>query len=417
MLYKFLYGIGQQLFVLFLKGIGQFNGKISRMLLGRAETRQTIFSFRKKNPSARLFWFHAASVGEFEQALPVMQKVKQNDPHCLIGVSFFSPSGMEQKGNHPLCDLRFYLPADTPGRMQELVSELRPAALILVKYEYWFHLLSACQTNEVPVFSICCILRENSFRNFFLKQHLNHCLPLFRHFFIQNEETGAILSRFGIRNFTVCGDTRIDRVLDIKGQNEGISWLDTWKKEQQLFLIGSAWEEDLEFLREYINRISGGTDPKWKVLIVPHEVSEKHLLKMESVLTFPCNRFSVWDKNQEDCKVLLLDKTGLLSRAYRYADAAWVGGAFKTGLHNVAEAAVYGIPVGFGPSYKKFREASDLIAIGLARSFRPGEFPGKFFEEFQKDGAGINEIRKAADAWFQSQKGSSKIIAEQLLPG
>ena len=413
MRYKFLYSLVQRVFAALLWVIRPFHSKASKIVEGRKRWRTDVAAFRKNFPEEKVFWIHAASVGEFEQALPVIRLLKEANQTQKIAVSFFSPSGMEQKGNHPLVDFCFYLPADTAGNMSQLLSALKPEALVLVKYEFWFNLLNACRQQHIPAISICCILRESSFRNPLLRIHLQHCLPEFRYLFVQNAETARLLRGMGIENFRICGDTRIDRVLEIRDSAQEIDWLPAWKGAHKLLIVGSAWTEDVVFLKEFIRHAVVEADGLWRVLIVPHEVSEAQLQHIESALAFPAVRFSGW-KEEDNCDVLLLDATGLLSRSYRYADAAWIGGGFKTGLHNILEAAVYGIPVGFGPKHTKFREAGELIETGLARSF-PGA--GSVWEFFQQGSDGAEQqqkIRQAAENYFQSQKGAAQLIADFL---
>ncbi len=416
---RLLYNLGMGFYRSLLFLAGPFHPKAKKMLAGRKESSIRIQNWRKDNPQKEVFWFHAASVGEFEQALPVIRLLKEKHPEAGIAVSFFSPSGMELKGNHSLIDLSFYLPADLPDAMQKLVKILNPSAVILVKYEFWYNLLRACRTSGVPVISICCILRESALKNPFLKLHLRKTLPLFQFLFIQNSETARILKGFHQENFQIIGDTRVDRVLEIREQQTEIDWIPAWKDGHKLLIAGSAWAEDLVFLREFIQHSVVETDGLWRVLIVPHEIDEAGIQHLSSALPLPYQLFSEWKETQEDCDILILDSLGLLSRTYRYADAAWIGGGFKTGLHNTLEAAVYGIPVGFGPKFRKFREATDLQEIGVAKSFPEG---GPVWEFFQKSTELEEEkirIRQAAENYFQSQKGASEAIVSCLsaLPG
>lgn len=411
--YKFLYSLIQPAFSGMLWTLALFSEKVSKIVRGRKSALPSIADFRAENPENKVIWFHAASVGEFEQAVPVMQLLKSADPNLKMAVSFFSSSGMEQKGRHPLCDLSFYLPQDTREKMELLIQTLKPSALVLVKYEFWFNLLDTCRRHKIPAVSICCILRESSFRNPILRIHLRNCLPCFQFLFVQNAETARLLRTSGIEHFTICGDTRIDRVLEIRENADEIDWLPAWKQGHKLLIIGSAWTEDVVYLKEFIRDAVIEADGLWRVLIVPHEVSEDKLQQIETSLAMPSRRFSSWNR-EANCDVLLLDKTGMLSRTYRYADAAWIGGAFRTGLHNILEAAVFGIPVGFGPKYSKFREAAELIETGLARSFPSGGSVWAFFQEMSEPNTETLTRKELAENYFQSQKGAARIIAEYL---
>jgi 3-deoxy-D-manno-octulosonic-acid transferase len=321
---------------------------------------------------------------------------------------------MEQKGNHPLLDLSFYLPGDTEKPMQMLIEALRPTALVIVKYEFWYNLLRTCNQRQIPVISICCILREKSFRQVFLSTHLRNCLPLFSRIFVQNAESARLIRNLNLDNFQITGDTRVDRVLEIREKEGELSWLPAWKEGHKLLIIGSAWAEDLIYLKDFIRHAVLETDGLWRLLIVPHEVTEAQIQQLTASLGFPLQRFSTWEQNS-DCDILLLDKVGLLSSAYRYAEAAWIGGGFRTGLHNVLEAAVYQIPVGFGPKYAKFREAAELIEIGIAKSYPEGGSVWEFYQERSEPSDENERLRQATANYFQSQKGAASTITQYLL--
>lgn len=410
--YKFLYGLAQRMLSLTIRLLSPFHTKAAKIDEGRKHSLRMVQNFRSQNSGQKIFWFHAASVGEFEQALPVMQLLKKDLPEAGMVVSFFSPSGMEQKGKHPLIDLSFYLPADLPAKCDALLEALRPTVLVLVKYEFWFHLLESCRKFEVLAVSISCILREKQWKNPFLRIHLQHCLPHFRQLFVQNEETAGILRKMQLNNFCISGDTRIDRVLEIRYQAEELIWLKDWKGEDKLLIVGSAWPEDLAFLKEFIRGNTEATS-RWRVLIVPHEIGQESLQQAEKVLEMKIPRFSS-GLPEKGSRILMLDTTGMLSRAYRQADAAWIGGAFRTGLHNTLEAAVFGIPLGFGPKHAKFQEAIDLIRAGLASSFPEAGTVPEYFERQTKE-ENRQGLRLAADTYFEKRKGAATEISQYIL--
>ena len=403
--------MAQRMLSLTIRLLSPFHTKTAKILEGRKHSLKLVRNFRSQNPGQKIFWFHAASVGEFEQALPVMQLLKKEIPDVCVAVSFFSPSGMEQKGSHPLINLSFYLPADLPDKTDALVEALKPSALIIVKYEFWFHLLDSCRRQEIPAVSVSCILREKQWKNPFMRLHLCNCLPLFRQIFVQNEETAGILRKMHLNNFCISGDTRIDRVLEIRDTAEELPWLKEWKEQDKLLIVGSAWPEDLAFLKEFIHN-SSKASARWRVLIVPHEIGEASLQQAEKVLEMKIPRFS--SGPEKDSRILMLDSTGFLSRAYRHADAAWIGGAFRTGLHNTLEAAVFGIPIAFGPNYAKFQEAGDLIKAGLAASFPEAGTVGEYFER-QATEENRERLRMVAKAFFEERIGAAEKIARYML--
>lgn len=412
--FSIFYTAFNALFELVLWLWAPFSPKIRRMLIGRTVTLHKIRQFRSTQPTRRVIWFHAASVGEFEQALPVMKLLHESDEQLSIAVSFYSPSGYELRHKHPLIDISFYLPADRPWTMIKLVKALRPASLVLVKYEFWYHLISAANRLSVPVISISCILKANALKAWPYRIVLKKVLPLVRHFFVQNTQTAQVLREAGFSNLTINGDTRVDRVLEIKEAQADLTWLESWKGNSKLLVIGSAWAEDLMYLRSFLQHVVIEMDGGWKVLVVPHEIDESQLSHLTHGLGLPFERYTKWKDKPDECSILILDALGLLSKVYRLANAAWIGGAFKTGLHNTLEPAVYGIPIGFGPKYEKFQEAKDLIQIGVARSFPTGGSVWEFFQLKTELEEEIRSIQDASAMYFERQKGASQTIVQFL---
>jgi 3-deoxy-D-manno-octulosonic-acid transferase len=391
-----------------------FSGKIRKMQSGRLNTLARLRKFRESQPQTRIIWFHAASVGEFEQALPIIRSWKARFPDFGVAVSFYSPSGFELKSAHPLVDIAFYLPADRRWKAAQIIKILRPEALVLVKYEFWYNLLATAHRFQVPVVSVCCILKPDALSRWPYAKLLKACFPLITHFFVQNTTTAQVLREANIRNLTINGDTRVDRVLELKHDALEIPWLETWKGDHKLLIVGSAWAEDLIYLRDFIRHAVVEAHGLWRVLVVPHEIESNQLRHLISALQLPFELYTTWKEDQPETDILVLDTLGLLSRSYRYADAAWVGGAFKTGLHNTLEPAVYGIPVGFGPRFEKFQEARDLLSLGLARSFPEGGSVWAFFQEATEGEEAREKWRSNAQLYFERQKGASETIVRFL---
>jgi len=413
--FKIIYGLVIGLYELGLMVAAVFSFKVRRMLIGRTASLGVLKNFRMANPDDDLFWFHAASVGEFEQALPIIRKMKEIRPEVKVAVSFYSPSGFEMKSNHPLIDVSFYLLADRSWNAAKVIKILKPKALVIVKYEFWYYLIFTCHRFQIPVISVCCILKPGVFKKWPYAVLLKKCFLLIQHVFVQNSETSQVLKDEGISAITINGDTRVDRVLEVREAQTEIDWLVEWKDGHKLLIVGSAWAEDLIFLREFIRHGVVEAHSLWKLLIVPHEINDSHLRHLISTLQLPYEFYSEWKDSKQETDILVLNTLGLLSKTYRYADAAWIGGAFKTGLHNTLEAAVYGIPVGFGPKYQKFQEAKDLMRLGVACSF-PG--PVSVWEFFQNNTEVEEEKQRiiaSANLYFESQKGASVIIVQYLL--
>lgn len=415
MIFRILYSIFIILFEILLWCLAPFRIKIRKMMLGRSQTLDQIKGFRAATPDAEVIWFHAASVGEFEQALPVIRLFKQQRPDWKIAVSFFSPSGFDLKANHPLLDLSFYLPSDKLWVQVKLMRYLKPRILVLVKYEFWHNLIFAANRFSIPVYSICCILKPATVGHFLYGILIRKTLPLISHFFVQNIETAQILRNMGLQSITLNGDTRVDRVLEIKEQTVDFTWIETWKAGHKLLIVGSAWLEDIIFIKSFLQNAVVEAHGLWRVLIVPHEIDEHNLSHLTHALQLPNELFSKWETHPDETDILILDKTGMLSRLYRYADAAWIGGGFKTGLHNTLEAAVYGIPIGIGPNYKKYQEAIDLHEIGVVRSFPEGGSIWEFFQESTEIDTEKDRISQSAHLYFNRQKGASKSIVDLLI--
>ena len=311
-----------------------------------------------------LVWIHCASLGEFEQARPLIEKIKEEFPTSKIFLTFFSSSGYERQKDYTHADYVYYLPYDTPHNARVMTKALKPALVIFVKYEFWYHYSKHLCLQGVPVLSISSIFRRGQsffqpWGGFFRKMLKN-----FSYFFVQNEESKALLAEIGINQVTISGDTRFDRVWEISSGAKPLPPVKLFKGEHQLMVIGSSWPADLELLIPFINQRPAGL----KFIIAPHEVHEKGMKKTEKDLKVESTRLSTAsDPSLNESTVLIIDSIGLLPSLYAYADFAFVGGAFGDGLHNILEPAVFGMPIFFGnKNYRKFQEAVDLCERGGA---------------------------------------------------
>lgn len=344
-----------------------FNEKARKMVAGQRETFSTLSKALSGNTQP-VVWMHCASLGEFEQGRPVLEGLKKKFPDHRIILSFFSPSGYEVRKNYKEADVVIYLPFDSAGNAQKLVEMMHPALAIFVKYEFWYHYTFALYKRKIPLFSISAIFREDQlfFKSYggFYRKILNH----FTWFFVQNERSVNMLHQIGIRNAVKTGDTRFDRVYSVVKEAWEIPVARAFKGDQKILVAGSCWQEDLDVLLPFLN------EKRIKCILAPHEVTEAMLSGIEKTLTVSSIRFSQADLSDVELyQVLLIDNVGMLSRLYKYGEFAFVGGGFGKGLHNILEAAAYGIPVIFGnKNYEKFQEAQDLIHLGGA--FEVGSF-------------------------------------------
>lgn len=351
---------------IFFAGVGVrllsfFNTKAREFVTGRKNILEKIKAALHGNQQP-LIWVHCASLGEFEQGRPVIEALRKDFPEHKIFLTFFSPSGYSVRKNYTHAAYVFYLPLDTPANARKLVSIINPRLAIFVKYEFWFHYFRELRRNNVPLISISAIFRNDQY--FFRKtgSFNRKILKFVTHFFVQNQQSSDLLRSINIYNVTVSGDTRFDRVKEIAARKEEIEIAKRFKGDEKVFVIGSAWQEDLDLLLPFIN------EGKLKFIIAPHEIHEDQIKNLRESLTVKSILYSeAGTRDLDPYSVLIINNVGLLSRLYSYGEFAYVGGAFGKGLHNILEAACYGIPVLFGnKSYGKFQEAVDLINRGGA---------------------------------------------------
>ena len=347
-----------------------FNKKVRKMVKGQYRTYKTL---RKKvDKQARYVWFHAASLGEFEQGRPLMERFRRLHPEFKILLTFFSPSGYEVRKNYEGADLICYLPFDTPGNVYAFFRLIRPEMAIFIKYEFWRHYMWACHHYHIPFYSVSSIFRPNKIFFRWYGKSYAHALKYVTHFFVQDEESRRLLGMLGyVDNVTIVGDTRFDRVIDIANQAKQLPLVERFCQGRAnatntpstapfVFVAGSSWPPDEDLIIPYFNN-----HPNMKLILAPHVIDEGHLRQIEQKLRRPSLRYTeATEENVAQADCLIVNCFGLLSSIYRYSQVAYVGGGFGVGIHNVAEAAVYGVPVLIGPNNKNFREAQDLLRLG-----------------------------------------------------
>lgn len=359
LIYTFIIYLLRILFILAVP----FNEKARLFVTGRKGIFKKLKVAFQPMRNEKIVWVHCASLGEFEQGRPIIESLKRVYPSIKILLTFFSPSGFEVRKNYSQADYVFYLPWDTPGQAKKFVLLTRPVLAIFIKYEFWFHYTESLKKSGSKIISASCILRSNQifFKKYgsLFRQLLHH----FDFFFTQNPQTKQLLSSIGIEQAEVAGDTRFDRVMDIIRTGKEIELVKKFKDNQKTFVIGSCWPEDMETLSPFINE----NDGLLKFIIAPHEISESFLRDIEKSIEVKTCRFSEATEDIENYSVLIIDNIGMLARLYRYGEFAFIGGAFGKGLHNILEAACYGIPIFFGnKNYHKYQEAIDLIMRGGA---------------------------------------------------
>ena len=399
-----MYSLAIYLYMLCANVVALFNRKARLLMRGHREAWRTL----RRNPGTeRYVWFHAASLGEFEQGRPLMERLRRDRPDCKILLTFFSPSGYEVRKDYPVADVVCYLPFDTPLNARKFVRLARPEAAFFIKYEFWRNYIDVLHRQGIPIYSVSSIFREGQI--FFRWYGCGYARVLRRitHLFVQNEHSRLLLERLGVTDVTVVGDTRFDRVIDIRNAAKPVPLAEAFVQGGGPVLVaGSTWPVDEEFLLPYFNR-----RPDLKLIIAPHVVSPDHLAAIEAALTRPAVRLSrATPDNVAAARCLIIDGYGLLSSIYRYATMAYVGGGFGVGIHNVPEAAVYGCPVLIGPNNKRFREAQALLANGGCREVDSGEAFARAMDEWLADPAALRRAGEAAGAYIRDNAGAADAV-------
>ena len=359
-----LYNLAIVLYDLAVHLVAPFSRKPRKMMKGHWVVYELLRQQVEKD--ARYIWFHAASLGEFEQGRPLIEKIRAEYPDYRILLTFFSPSGYEVRKNYSGADIVCYLPFDKPRNVKKFLDIANPCMAFFIKYEFWKNYLDELYKRRIPVYSLSSIFRRVQV---FFKWYggiYRHVLRDFDHLFVQNEASKRFLSKIGITRVTVVGDTRFDRVLQIREEAKELQLVEKFKKDSLTFVAGSSWGPDEDLFIQYFN-----SHPEMKLIIAPHVIDENHLVEIISKLKRPYVRYTrANEKNVQKADCLLIDCFGLLSSIYRYGEIAYIGGGFGVGIHNTLEAAVYGIPVIFGPKYHKFMEATQLLEAKAAYSIK-----------------------------------------------
>jgi 3-deoxy-D-manno-octulosonic-acid transferase len=355
----FLYSLFTHIAWFFIRIVALFNHKMKLFVQGRRNVFATLLP--KINPDDKVIWFHAASLGEYEQGLPIMEKMRELYPTHKILLTFFSPSGYEIRKNTPAADIVVYLPMDTIDNAAIFLTVAHPDMAFFIKYEFWPNYLNALKKAGTPTYLISGLFRPNQA---FFKWYggiYRNAFKAFTHFFVQYESSKELLKSIGFTNVTVSGDTRYDRVSRILEQNNTLPFIEEFIDDKTTIVFGSSWPKDESLFVPYINQSNGV-----KFIIAPHTFGESHMQELQASLKKPALLYTEKDgKNLRDYDVLIINTIGLLGKIYSYADAAYVGGGFGTaGLHNILEPAAFGVPVVIGPNHSKFPEAVALAHAG-----------------------------------------------------
>lgn len=406
---RYLYSFGIWIYWLFVRFAALFNEKAKFF----AEGRKGLFGKLQSqlDPNARYIWFHVASLGEFEQGRPIMERIKQEHPDYKIILTFFSPSGYEIRKNYNGADIICYLPMDTVGNAHKFVQMVNPQMVVFVKYEYWINYLHELKQAAIPTYMVSAIfLPSQAFFKWYGGWY-RKVLTTFKHLFVQDEQSVNLLASIGITNATACGDTRFDRVLAIAKNAKQLPICEAFKKGQKPILIaGSSWPKDEDLLAAYFN------NKDYRIIIAPHETDDAHVREIIGKLTRKCVRYTqATEETAAEADVLIIDCIGILSSIYQYGELAYIGGGFGVGIHNILEPAVYGMPVVFGPNYHKFREAVEMEKAGGAFHIENGQQLAMVLDSLMAaDSKRLDETSNIAKQFVAANSGATDLIMQHL---
>lgn len=402
-----LYWIGIKLYALMVRLAAPFNNKAKLMIEGR----KNLFANIKASVSGaeNIIWFHAASLGEFEQGRPVIEAIKRKNPDSKILLTFFSPSGYEIRKNYEGADYIFYLPFDGAFNAKRFVEMVNPKAVFFIKYEYWYYYLRELNRKNIPTYIISAIYRQEQpffkwYGGFWRKM-----LGFYKTIFIQNNESVPLLESLGVKNYVVAGDTRFDRVYDIASKAQDLPLVDKFVGGKDAVICGSTWPKDEDNIARYIKE--KGADYKW--IIAPHETHKSHVDEIVKKLDGKAVLYTeATEENVCDANVLIIDCIGILSSVYQYGKISYIGGGFGRGIHNTLEAATFGLSVVFGPNYQKFKEAVELIEKGAAFTYNEYSEFEEIFDKLTTDKAYMEDRGKRASDYVGDNIGATKTILD-----
>lgn len=412
----FLYNLGIRVYCLIIVLSSVFNKKARLWVRGRRDIFKQISE--KVVPGSEIIWFHCSSLGEFEQGRPLMEKFRENMPGKKILLTFFSPSGYEIRKKYPGADYIFYLPADTRKNASRFLEIVKPGMALFVKYEFWYHYLTQLKKSGIKTYLVSGIFRPQQifFRSY--GKWFRQILKSFTHFFLQDEESASLLKSIGINNFTVCGDTRFDRVFSIAGKATDLPVIQSFCSGKMTLVAGSTWPPDEEIIVKFINE----NKLPVRFIIVPHEIHEYGIRQLVDSIKVKTTRYSsitntalADDPALNGAEVMIIDTIGILSSVYKYGNIAYIGGGFGKGIHNILEAATFGLPVIFGPNFKKFREATDLVRLKSAFPIENYNSFASILNGLLNDQQLYTEAGESAKNYVRSNLGSTDYITKFIL--
>ncbi|HEX8016148.1 MAG TPA: glycosyltransferase N-terminal domain-containing protein [Flavobacterium sp.] len=406
----FLYNLVVLITGFFLKIVALFSPKIKLFTDGR----KNVFTIleEKIKPEDKTIWFHSASLGEYEQGLPVIEKIKERYPTHKIIITFFSPSGYEVRKNNTIADITIYLPLDTKSNAKQFLKLTHPELVFFIKYEFWLNYLKELEKLKTPTYLISGIFRDNQMFFKWYGGFYRKALKTFTYFFVQNESSKQKIESIGFQNVIVSGDTRFDRVNAILERDNSLEFIETFKNNQPTIVIGSSWPKDEVLLAEYINQAPENV----KFIIAPHNIKTEQIENLKNAITKKTVLFSEKEnKLLADYTVFIINTVGLLTKIYSYGTIAYVGGGFgNPGIHNILEPATFGIPIVIGPNYSKFAEAIELVKLGGCTTISNTENLKHTFNQLLSDNNFLEEKGKICQSYIQNNKGATNTIIKAI---
>lgn len=385
------------------------NTKLSLFVKGRKQT--TTILKKGLEGGDKVIWIHAASLGEYEQGLPILEKLKLAYPTHKLLLTFFSPSGYEIKKNTQAAHVVTYLPMDTKKKVNAFLDAAKPELAIFIKYEIWPNYLAELNKRDIPTLLVSALFKKKQVYFKWYGGFMRKALHTFGHFYVQDENSKALLKSIGIINCSVTGDTRLDRVSEILDTDNSLDFMTQFNTTSHCLIAGSTWPEDEKILVDYIN----GSTTDMKFVIAPHNIKKEHSQNLKDSISKPALLYSEIDsQNLSEISVLIIDTIGLLTKIYSYASIAYVGGGFATGLHNTLEPAVFGIPVIIGPKYMGFLEAEELVALGGVLSIKTREELAERIDCLKDNKSNRAELGTLNSNYIAKNKGASTQIMNTI---
>jgi 3-deoxy-D-manno-octulosonic-acid transferase len=402
-----LYNIGIRVYYFSILFASLFNKKARLWIRGRKKIFEQIHS--KIDPNSSVIWFHCSSLGEFEQGRPVIEKIREIFPGRNILLTFFSPSGYEIRKNYSGADYIFYLPLDTKKNAVRFLNLVKPEAVFFIKYEYWFHFLSRLHKMNIKIYLISGIFRSGQVFFKWYGKWFRKILRTFHHLFVQDNESVELLQSIGFENVTVCGDTRFDRVYAIAQKATEYPAIRSFIDGKLTFIAGSTWPPDEEIIVRFMNE----NNLPVKYIIAPHEIHEQGITQLQESIKGKTVRYTSMNESEiKEANVLIIDTIGILSSVYQYGNVAYIGGGFGKGIHNILEAATFGLPIIFGPNFKKFREASELVKLNGAFSITNSDDLNTIINTFIKNHQAFKTAGENTREYVMRNLGATDIITK-----